>query len=85
MTIGHNRRPPAVPQRFVGRGHAGGRRLGPATSGYGEAAMRAVYLVTTGSGDTYRIERVYLDRDEAERFARDYNGMAPNEPVQVEE
>jgi hypothetical protein len=58
---------------------------GPATSGYGEAAMRAVYLVTTGSGDTYRIERVYLDRDEAERFARDYNGMAPNEPVQVEE
>ena len=51
----------------------------------GEAAMATVYVVTAGSGDTYRIERVYLDRDEADRFAQDYNGIAPVEPVQVEE
>ena len=31
--------------------------------------MATVYLVTAGSGDTYRIERVYLDRDEAYGFA----------------
>jgi hypothetical protein len=47
--------------------------------------MATVYVVTAGSGDTYRIERVYLDRDQAHEFARDYNGMAPNEPVNVEE
>ena len=47
--------------------------------------MATVYVVTAGSGDTYRIERVYLDRVEADRFARDYNGIAPVEPVQVEE
>ena len=47
--------------------------------------MATVYVVTAGSGDIYRIERVYLDRDQAYGFARDYNGMAPNEPVQVEE
>jgi hypothetical protein len=47
--------------------------------------MATVYLVTAGSGDTYRVERVYLDRDEAHGFAHDYNGTAPNEPVQVEE
>jgi hypothetical protein len=47
--------------------------------------MATVYVVTAGSGDTYRIERVYLDRDQAYEFARDYNGMAPNEPVNVEE
>jgi hypothetical protein len=47
--------------------------------------MATVYVVTAGSGDTYRIERVYNDRDEADRFARDYNGIAPVEPVQVEE
>ena len=33
-------------------------------------AMTAVFVVTAGSGDTYRIERVYLDREEADRFAR---------------
>ena len=33
------------------------------TSGDGEAAMTTVYVVTAGSGDSYRIERVYLDRD----------------------
>ena len=47
--------------------------------------MNTVYLVTAGSGDTYRVERVYLDRDEAYGFAHDYNGIAPNEPVHVEE
>lgn len=47
--------------------------------------MTMVYVVTAGSGDTYRIERVYLDRDEAYRFAHDYNGIAPIEPVVVEE
>jgi hypothetical protein len=41
--------------------------------------------VTAGGGDTYRIERVYLDRDEADRFAQDYNSIAPVEPVHVEE
>ena len=47
--------------------------------------MAMVYVVTAGRADTYRIERVYLDPDEAHRFAHDYNGTAPNEPVQVEE
>ena len=47
--------------------------------------MTTVYVVTAGSGDTYRIERVYLDRDEAYGFAADYNGIAPVEPMQVEE
>ena len=35
-----------------------------------EAAMTTVYVVTAGSGDTYRIERVYLDRDQAYGFAQ---------------
>ena len=47
--------------------------------------MTAVYVLTAGSGDTYRIERVYLDSDEAHRFAQDYNSIAPVEPVQAEE
>jgi hypothetical protein len=47
--------------------------------------MTAVYVLTAGSGDTYRIERVDLDSDEAHRFAQDYNGIAPVEPEQVEE
>ena len=47
--------------------------------------MTTVYVVTAGSGDTYRIERVYLDSDQAYRFAQDYNGIVPVEPVQVEE
>jgi hypothetical protein len=46
--------------------------------------MGKVYVVTAGSGDTYRIERVYLDRDHAHGFAQDYNGIAPVEPVQLE-
>src|SRR6478609_7809764 len=48
-------------------------------------AMATVYVVTAGSGDSYRIERVYLDSDQAYGFAQDYNGIAPIEPVQVEE
>ena len=47
--------------------------------------MATVYVVTAGSGDSYRIERVYLDSDQAYGFAQDYNGIAPVEPVQVEE
>ena len=47
--------------------------------------MTTVYVVTAGSGDTYRIERIYLDSDEAYGFAQAYNGIAPVEPVQVEE
>jgi hypothetical protein len=56
----------------------------PPTSGR-SAAMATVYLVTAGSADTYRVERVYLDRDEAYGFAAAYNGVAPIEPVHVEE
>ena len=47
--------------------------------------MATVFVVTAGSGDTYRIERVYLDGAQADGFAQDYNGIAPVEPVQVEE
>ena len=47
--------------------------------------MTTVYVVTAGSGDSYRIERVYLDSERAYGFAQDYNGIAPVEPVQVEE
>ena len=47
--------------------------------------MATVYVLTAGSGDSYRIERVYLERDQAYGFAQDYNGIAPVEPVQVEE
>jgi hypothetical protein len=47
--------------------------------------MATVYVVTAGSSDSYRIERVYLDRDEAYGFAEAYNGMAPNDRVHVEE
>jgi hypothetical protein len=47
--------------------------------------MATVYVVTAGSGDSYRIERVYLNAEQAYGFARDYNGIAPVEAVQVEE
>ena len=47
--------------------------------------MTTVYVVTAGRGDTYHIERIYLDGDEAYGFAQAYNGIAPVEPVQVEE
>jgi len=48
-------------------------------------AMATVYVVTAGSGDSYRIERVYLDGEKAYGFAQDYNGISPVEPVQIEE
>jgi hypothetical protein len=47
--------------------------------------MATVYVVTAGGGDTYRIERIYLDPDEAYQFEEQYNATAPVEPVQVEE
>jgi hypothetical protein len=47
--------------------------------------MATVYVVTAGSGETYHIERMYLDADEAYGFAQAYNGISPVEPVQVEE
>jgi hypothetical protein len=39
-------------------------------------ARATVYVLTAGAGDTYRIERVYLDPDEAYRFEKEYNGTA---------
>ena len=50
-----------------------------------DGAMATVYVVTAVSGDTYRIERVYLDWHQAYGFAHDGAGMAPREPVDVEE
>lgn len=47
--------------------------------------MATVYVVTAGGGDTYRIERIFLDGDEASDFAQAYNGIAPVDPVHVEE
>ena len=47
--------------------------------------MTTVYVVTAGSGDTYHIERIYLDSQEAYGFAQAYNGIAPVEQMQVEE
>ena len=47
--------------------------------------MTTVCVLTAGSGDSYRIERVYLDGEQAYGFAKAYNGIAPVEPVQVEE
>ena len=38
--------------------------------------MTTVYVVTAGSGDSYRIERVYLDAEQAYKFAQAYNGIA---------
>ena len=45
--------------------------------------MATVHVVTAGTGDTYRIASV--DGDQAHAFAQAYNGIAPVEPVQVEE
>jgi hypothetical protein len=73
-----------VPHRFGRRGHRGAVRL-KLTTETGEAAMATVYVVTAGSGETYRIERVYLEADQAYAFAQLYNGIAPVELVQVEE
>jgi len=40
--------------------------------------MATAYVVTAGIGESYRIERVYLDADEAYGFLQDYNGIAPS-------
>jgi hypothetical protein len=48
-------------------------------------AMATVYLVTAGSGESYHVERVYLDGDLAYGFAQAYNGIGPVETVHVEE
>jgi hypothetical protein len=48
-------------------------------------AMSVVYVVTAGDGDSYRIERIYLEGERAYKFAQDYNGIGPTDPVQVEE
>jgi len=47
--------------------------------------MATVYVVTAGSGGSYRIERVHLDPHEPYGFAKDHNLIPPAEPVQVEE
>lgn len=47
--------------------------------------MATVYVVTAGSGENYRIERVYLDSEQAYRFAQEFNGIGPLNPVSVEE
>ena len=47
--------------------------------------MTTVYVVTAGKEDTYRIERIYLDSEQAYGFAQAYNGIGPTDPVQVEE
>ena len=45
-----------------------------------------MYVLTAGSGDSYRIERIYLDSELAYGFAPGLtNDIAPVEPVQVEE
>jgi hypothetical protein len=49
-----------------------------------EAVMTTVYVITAGGGDTYRIERVYLDRDVADESAQDYEGIASVEHDQAE-
>ena len=54
--------PHEVPHRFVRTSPSANGTLKP-TSGDGETAMATVYVVTAGSGDSYRIERVYLDSD----------------------
>jgi hypothetical protein len=48
---------------------SGGVRLGQQPAD-GDAAITTVSVVTAGSGDTYRIARVYIDRDQAYRFAQ---------------
>jgi hypothetical protein len=85
MTIlGELRRSPAATSVLSDLAAARSGRLEAQLPGR-EATMATVYVITAGSGDTYRIERVYLDRDQAYGFAEDYNGIAPNEPVEVEE
>jgi hypothetical protein len=60
------------------------RDLNPLPPADSRGAMATVFAATAGS-DAYRIERLYLNRDQADRFAQDYNGIAHVEPVQVKE
>ena len=66
-----------VPHPYVGRGDEGGGTevQQPTHRGGGDAT---VYVVTAGSGDMYRIERIYLDSEQAYGFAQDSNGIAPD-------
>jgi hypothetical protein len=41
-----------------------------------ETAVTTVYVLTAGGGDTYRIERLYLDGEQAYKFAQECNGIA---------
>ena len=45
--------------------------------------VTAVYVVTAGSGESYRIDRVYLYADQAYGSVEAYNGIALVEPVQA--
>ena len=70
----------------VPSGWSGGRWAGTLKSSQTSAnGMTTVEAITAGSGDTYRIEWVYLDRDQACGLVQDCNEIAPVEPVQVEE
>lgn len=47
--------------------------------------QQTVYIITSGSYSDYRIDRVYLDRDEAYAHVEAYNATEPDEWRQVEE
>ena len=86
----HRCRPAALPSDEAPDAHLSDTWMGSwhtevGQPGTREAAMAMIYVVTAGSGDTYHVERVYLDRDEAYAFADAYNAIVPVEPVQVEE
>ena len=40
--------------------------------------MAIVYVSTAVQRDTYQIERIYLDSEQAHGFAQDSNGIAPD-------
>ena len=64
--------PSGRPFGVVRRAMGAGTLKSSQTSATG-TAMTTVDAVTAGSGDTYRIERVYLDRDQAYGFVQDCN------------
>lgn len=47
--------------------------------------MTTVYIVTSGEYSDYRINRVYLDRGEAEAHVKFFNSVTRSEPRRVEE
>src|SRR6478752_4912748 len=65
---------------FGGRGRGGAVTLKSSDQRRRGTAMATVYVVTAASGESYRIERVYLDSEQAYGFAQDYNGITPVEP-----